>query len=107
VPARLRRHLPGFEETTVRGHGWASKQNGDLVRAAEGEFDIFVTVDRNLVHQQNMAHVRIPIVVLHARSNRLGDLVPLVPGLLNALAEIQVGQVIHLPRAETDATPAA
>lgn len=74
---------------------------------AEGEFDIFVTVDRNLVHQQNMARVKIPIIVLHARSNRLSDLLPLVPELLNVLAAIQVGQVVDVPRAETGATPAA
>jgi len=99
VPARLRRHLPGFAVTTVRGHGWASKLNGDLIRAAEAEFDVFVTVDRNLVLQQNMQLVRIPVVVMLARSNRLRDLLPLVPELIGVLQRISAGEIVYVPAA--------
>ena len=70
VPATLKRHLPGFDVQTVRGRGWASKLNGELLRSAESEFDVFVTVARNLVHQQNLGQVRIAVVVLIAFSKQ-------------------------------------
>ena len=42
--------------------------NGELLAAAEGEFDLFVTTDRNLPHQQNLTGRRISILVLPTTS---------------------------------------
>jgi predicted nuclease of predicted toxin-antitoxin system len=53
VPRTLKRELPEWEVVTVREHGWASKLDGEVLRAADAEFDVLVTVDRRLVHQQN------------------------------------------------------
>jgi hypothetical protein len=65
--------------------GWASKRNGELLALAVSRFDVFVTADRNLSYQQDVSAFDIAVVVLAARSNRLDDLRPLVPRLLEIL----------------------
>ena len=96
VPGRLKRELPGFLVRTVREHGWASKLDGPLLQDAAAEFDVLVTVDRNLVHQQYLSGIPLGIVVLVAYSNNIRVLRRLVPELLEALKTIQAGQVVHL-----------
>jgi hypothetical protein len=53
VPRQLRRDLPAFEFRTVQERGWSSVKNGELLRTASMEFDVLVTADKNLQHQQN------------------------------------------------------
>lgn len=65
--------------------GWAGKRNGELLALAVGQFDVFLTADRNLSYQQDPSAFDIAIVVLVARSNRLDDLRPLVPRVLQVL----------------------
>lgn len=96
IPVGLRREIPGFEVRAVREIGWASKSDGELLRSAEAEFDVFVTVDRNLVHQQNLSGIRLAIVVMLAYGNSLRMLRPLVPELIPALEAIQPGQVVFI-----------
>ncbi len=62
--------------------GWAAVENGKLLTLAAKEFDVFVTVDRNLIFQQNLPRFDVAVVVLRAPTNRLEDLQPLVPKLL-------------------------
>ncbi len=45
---RLAKDLIGFEVKTVPQMGWAGVKNGNLMSLAEEEFDVFITVDRNL-----------------------------------------------------------
>lgn len=68
--------------------GWTAIQNGELLALAAQEFDVFVTVDRNLSFQQNVVAFSIAIVVLEAKTNRLADLRPLVPRLLSAIETV-------------------
>jgi hypothetical protein len=86
VDWRLLRAIEGHDVRTARQMGWATIKNGDLLALASEHFNVFVTVDRNLAFQQHTASFRVAIVVLHARSNRLADLLPLVPALLEAIA---------------------
>jgi hypothetical protein len=65
--------------------GWTTLKNGELLALASAKFDVFVTVDRNLSFQQDIVSFSIAVVVLQARSNRLADLIPLVPSLLPAI----------------------
>ena len=81
----LARHFVGHEVRTARQMRWTSVQNGALLSRAAAQFDVFITVDRNLAFQQNLATLPIPVVVLRARTNRLADLVPLVPATLARL----------------------
>ncbi len=85
VDARLAPHIEGYATRTVQGHGWAAITNGKLLALAQAEFDVFVTVDRNLSFQQHLPKFTIAVVPLHARTNRLIDLVLLVPELLRVI----------------------
>lgn len=74
---RLKRFLPeGVEAVTVRERGWDSKKNGELLTLAEKEFDVLLTTDRGIPHQQDLSRYDLEVVVLTARSNRLSDLEP-------------------------------
>ena len=57
-----------------------------------GNVDVFITVDKNLVLQQNVKGLPFGVVVLIARTNRLADLLPLVPEILIALENVEPGQ---------------
>ena len=96
LPRKLQRDLAGHDARTVPEMGWASKENGDLLGLAAGHFDVFLTVDRNLSYQQDMRRFNISVVVLVARGNRLADLGPLMPQVLEVFAEIRPGQLLRV-----------
>lgn len=104
IDRRFARTLPGHDVQTVPQMSWAGIKNGRLMALAEQEFDVFITIDRNLSFQQNLPQFSIAVVVLHAPTNRVVDLLPLAPAVLDALPTAQAGQVIHLP---TDLAPAS
>jgi hypothetical protein len=93
---RLSRDLVGHDVRTARQMGWTTIKNGELLALAAQSFDVFVTVDRNLSFQQNMAGLRIAVMVLRAKNNRLADLRPLAPDLLAALAAAQSGSIVMI-----------
>ena len=82
---RLSRHLAEHDVKSARQMGWDTIENGELLALASGQFDVFLTVDRNLSFQQNLTGLPIAVIVLQARTNRLADLRPLVPSLLAAI----------------------
>lgn len=86
----------GFKVMTVRECGWNGKKNGELLRLAQQEFNIFVTMDKNLEHQQNLKVLSLGVVVLQARSNAYRQVAPLMPKVNEALTMIQPGEVIHV-----------
>lgn len=96
LPRLLAREIPGFEVSTVTEAGWAGTKNGQLLRLAEGSFDVFVTADRNLPHQQPLSTLKLGVIILIAGSTKLEDLRPLIPQLRTALAAIQPGEVLHI-----------
>ena len=96
LPKRLKRDLVGHQARTVPEMGWASKKNGELLALAEAEFDVFLTVDRNLSFQQEVNRLDIAVVVLVAKGNRHSDLQPLVPDLLAVLVGVAPGQLIRV-----------
>ncbi len=78
--------------------GWAAFKNGELLTAAEAEFDVFLTVDQNIQHQQNLQDRSLAIVVLVARNNRLEMLSPLIPEVTLILPTVRPGElfiIIH------------
>jgi hypothetical protein len=64
TPEPLRRALTPHEVSTAFELGWSNLENGDLLRAAEGRFEVFVTTDQNLRYQQNLADRQLAILVL-------------------------------------------
>ncbi len=97
VPRRLKRELPGHDVRTVREMGWSGKRNGELLEAAVAEgFQIFLTVDRNLLHQQNWSMIGLAAVVLVAFDNSPSSLVPLMSKALALLPTLQPGRIVEV-----------
>ena len=82
LPRDLIALLPGHAVATVRTAGWSGVKNGRLLALAATRFDVFVTADRNLEFQQNLAALPIAVVVLAARRTPMAAIEPLVPALL-------------------------
>ena len=89
VPTRLRRSLADHSVRTVVEAGWSGVKNGRLLALAAAEFDAFITVDKNLPFQQNLAALPIALLVLDSVSNELSALLPLVPALLLELSSLK------------------
>jgi hypothetical protein len=96
VDWRLARNIVGHEVKTARQMGWSAIENGELLALAAREFDVFVTVDRNLSFQQHLPAFTIAVIVLRAISNRLADLQPLVPQLLTSIPAAERGAVTYV-----------
>jgi len=92
IDRKLAREFADYEVRTVPQMGWAGVKNGQLLALAEAEFDVFITVDRNLSFQQNLSQFDIVVIVLQAPTNRLADLKPLAPQVLAILANVAKGQ---------------
>jgi hypothetical protein len=93
VDWRLGRHIQDHEVKSARDMGWTGVKNGALLALASAQFEAFVTVDRNLSFQQNTTTFPIAVFVLSAPTNRLSDLVPLMPALMAALQSASTGSV--------------
>ena len=96
IDRRLAKDLVGHDVKTVPQMGWAGIKNGELLTLAEQDFDVFITVDRNLSFQQNLPKFDIAVLVLHATSNRLADLRPLVPKIISTLPTLRKGEAEHV-----------
>ena len=98
LPVRLRTEMPLHEVVPVTKMGWSALKNGELLRTAKGRFDVFLTADQNLQYQQNLNALPIAVVVLVATSNRLEDLMPLMPKLHEVLSTISVPALFRVER---------
>lgn len=96
IDERFRHSLPGHHCQTARYAGLAGLKNGDLLTAAEAaKFDVFLTVDQGIEHQQNLS-ARNVAIIFRPKSNRLMDLLLLVPACLARLDSIQPGTVVKI-----------
>jgi len=90
---RLERDLPGHSVESVPRIGWAGITNGELIRRAEGRFEVLITMDTGLRHQLNITQRNVAVIVLRARSNRLADTRPLMTRVLALLETITSGTI--------------
>ena len=93
VDRRLAREIVGHEVRTVPEEGWAGLKNGDLLKRAQEQFDVFVTVDRSLPFQRDVSAFSIAVVILRTPTSRLDDLRALVPKLLTVIPTSKGGEV--------------
>jgi predicted nuclease of predicted toxin-antitoxin system len=96
VPKRLAKELSVHEVHTAPAMGWGDLDDGPLLDAMAGCFDVLVTVDKNLPKQQRLHNRPFAVIVLRAKTNRLADLLPLVPVLRRVIEELRPGQVREL-----------
>jgi predicted nuclease of predicted toxin-antitoxin system len=87
----LRRDLPGHAVESVALIGWAGLKNGVLLAEAAKRYEVLITMDSNMVNQQNLARINLAVIALRARSNRLADTRPLMPKVLAALPSARPG----------------
>jgi len=96
LPRKLKRELPGHEVFTVREIGWSGLRNGELLARAAAQFDVFLTVDANIPHQQNLAKAGLAVIVLSARSNSMRSLGPLMERVREAIPRLVKGQLLRV-----------
>jgi len=97
VPRKLKYGLLDHECQTVPEAGLAGKKNGELLSLAESlGFEVLVTMDKGVEYEQNLSGRRIAIIILRSRSNRLVDLLPLLPTCLAELSSISPGQLLRI-----------
>ena len=93
LPHDLAGALVGHAVSTVQSLGWAGTRNGELLKRAGTVCDVFISMDGNIERQQNLAGLSFGVVVIEAPSNRMADLLPVVPELLHAIDAVRSGQV--------------
>jgi hypothetical protein len=94
VPRQLRRDLQEFAIRTVQEEGWSSVKNGELLRLSSSTFDVFVTADKQLRHQQNISRHQIGVVVIATRDTRLPRLQQVLEELRTAIRDVTSGTVM-------------
>ncbi len=98
---RLWKRLQPHEVVTTRQMQWDSYDNGRLLSIAQGEFDVLLTTDTNLYHQQNVAAYDLAVVVLRAYRNSLTALASLMAQVMELLEQIKPGQIHYVYVDET------
>lgn len=88
VTKRLMPYLTGHHFVHATDTALRSTKNGALLRAVAPDFDVFLTTDRNLPAQQNLQTFALAVVIMRGVSNKLEDVLPLLPGTLAALEQI-------------------
>jgi predicted nuclease of predicted toxin-antitoxin system len=97
LPHQLRHEIPGHDCSTVAYMGFSGVENGELLRrAAAAGFDVLITKDANVQYEQNLVNLPIAVVILHAATNDIDDIRPILPNLLKELAALPPKQVTHV-----------
>jgi hypothetical protein len=96
LPKPLKREIEAEVVLTVPEVGWAIKKNGELLKLAEGDFDVMLANDQNIEHQQNLTNIGIAIIVLVAPTNDILDLKPLMSAVNRTLKTIRAGEIEYI-----------
>jgi predicted nuclease of predicted toxin-antitoxin system len=97
LPLDFRHSFPGHNAQTAEWAGMKGKKNGELLREAElAGYDVLLTVDQGIPHQQNLTGRKLAIVAIRSRTNQLEDLLPLVDAILHALTNTTPGQTVRV-----------
>jgi predicted nuclease of predicted toxin-antitoxin system len=82
-----------YEVVSVRERGWGGIANGELLRRAEAEFDVLVTLDRNLQHQQSLSKYGIAVVLITARKSKRSFIEQAMPEVNRMLPGVEPGRL--------------
>jgi len=90
VTKRLKKHLEEFEVLTIRELNLSGIKNGKLMTfCVENNFDILLTIDKNLLFQQNFDHYPLTIVVLDCQTSKIEELVTFLPSFKSQVDKFQ------------------
>ena len=84
----LMAHLIGHTVVHITDTSLRGTQNGELLQMISSDYEVFLTIDRNIPFQQNLRRFSLAFIIIHAQSNKLADLLPLVPDVLNLLNKL-------------------
>jgi hypothetical protein len=99
VTKHLKPHLSGHQVSTVRELGWSGVKNGKLMTlCVENGFDILLTIDKNLQHQQNLDKYPVTIVIFNSYSSKVEELVEFLPEFELQLPSYQKHQAYQIHR---------
>ncbi len=88
LPKRLKGDFSDYEIYTVRDMGWNGKTNGELLRLMiADDFNLLLTFDKNIAHQQNFQKYTIPLIGIHASGNDYESLKPFLPKIKQLIEE--------------------
>jgi predicted nuclease of predicted toxin-antitoxin system len=90
----LKRDFAGHDVFTVEEAGFKGLKNGQLLQAASGNYDVLITVDRNLQYQQNLKNIGVAVIILKAQRSTYPMLKPLMPQVLLLLGRIKEGEIV-------------
>ena len=96
LPRRLKREISPHVVLTAADMGWEGLRNGKLLAAAGAQFDVFLTIDKNLKYEQNLNTLPISVVVIMAPSNRLPDILPFLPAVQEALKTLSPKTLVEV-----------
>jgi len=96
VPVPFRHEIGGHDVVTSHYLGLSQLEDAALLDAIDGKYDAMITCNRSIPWQHRFAGRSIAIVVLCAQSNKLNDLVRLVPNLLRRLKHLKSGEVVEI-----------
>lgn len=94
IPRQLGSRLPGHRVTTVPERGWGGVKNVRLMALIDGNYDVFVTADKNLRYQQNLDGREISII--EVPFNDSAKPLPLAPEILLAIDQSLPGSYIEI-----------
>ena len=94
TPHAVKKRLPHLSILTVQEMGWSGVKNGELLKLADQQFDVFITTDKNLRYQQNLARVKLAFLLLP--TNSVPVVIALLPQIEAALKTIQSGDFVEI-----------
>lgn len=98
LPLDFRHSFPSHDAHTAQWAGLKGTKNGKLLRAAEAaDYDVLLTVDQGIPHQQRSAGRKLSVILIRSRTNQIEDLLPLVGAILQTLSMIEPGQTVAVP----------
>ena len=97
VTKHLKPYLPGHEVSTVAEQGWSGFQNGRLMTVAEAAgFDVLLTIDKNIKHQQDSGRYSLIVAVLESPSSKLETLIQYLPAFEQQLISYTKGNAYSI-----------
>ncbi len=87
VARDVKHDFRGHDVSTVEEAGFKGLKNGDLLRSASGVYDVLITVDQNLPHQQNISSLQLAVIVIVANGITYQKLRPLLPDVARIALE--------------------
>ena len=92
----FRNILSSHDVFTVQFMGWSGVKNGQLLKMADGKFDVLITLDAGILYQNDFTDISLSVITLVSKNIKLEALLPLVPELIKTLSFIKPGQVVNI-----------